>query len=114
LSILHKDIGYNIPPIKGAIREVIRNGDFFRFKPPLLHPFVDFRGSSPAEDLVIFRLFSMRIILDIFVLCQELNVGKQSFLPQNISYLFLNGNSTLKYSQLNFILPFLALMGNTW
>ena len=32
LSILHKDIGCNIPPIKGANRKVIRNGDFFRLK----------------------------------------------------------------------------------
>ena len=53
-------------------------------KPPLLHPFVDFRGSSPVEDLVIFRLFSMRIILDIFVLCQELNWSKENihFFPK--------------------------------
>jgi hypothetical protein len=86
LSILHKDIGCNIPPIKGANREVIRNGDFFRLKPPLLHPFIDFRGSSPAEGLVIFRPFSMRIILDIFVLCQELNWSKENihFFPKKV------------------------------
>lgn len=53
----NKENGCNIPLIKGAIRKVIINGDFFVYNPSLFHLFIDFIGSSPVEGLVIFRLF---------------------------------------------------------